>query len=345
MNFRHGSLLAAVAASLAGHAALADQSGGVVNRSSISPAITINFADSSLGRANAVRINGTLIRPTGSVSRPDEALVILSDYFAFVDDLVIQPFGSNQSFQMRMVPPLLAGNIVLPGGLMDAAEVRDLIVPIPQTYVQNDFRLRLIETVDNPGADASWRNLHIKFVDIRPVHTRLGALSPGRQALPPVTLAAGAQPRWVEFRLSTDLSVAGGTFLDIDTEGSGGNVSLALFNEGGVLVASDVSDGSGEQAQLTFGAGTRAAVGNGLPYNGRDGVLKAGIYRLAVTTAATGFRSGCDVPNSPSSAGNVVVRFNTNTGATPFCPADVNRDGTVSVSDQVLFSQDFFSGL
>lgn len=92
-------------------------------------------------------------------------------------------------------------------------------------------------------------------------------------------------------------------YLDIDTEGSNVfDTVVGLFRDdgSGTLVTVDDNDGSGSYSQLTYGRGTRPAVLDGLPYDGRDAAtLTAGTYYLAVTEATATFGS------------NFIVFFNT----------------------------------
>jgi hypothetical protein len=117
------------------------------------------------------------------------------------------------------------------------------------------------------------------------------------------------------------------SFLDIDTEGSAGNVDIALYDGEGLIVGlgnqlgRDAGDGSGDNAQLTFGIGRRAAVGDGLQYDGRDGELPAGTYFLAVGPAGTLYGPGFNVTPGVESGSGATINFNTNTNGTPAAPS------------------------
>ncbi|MGH7132147.1 MAG: GC-type dockerin domain-anchored protein [Phycisphaerales bacterium] len=128
------------------------------------------------------------------------------------------------------------------------------------------------------------------------------------------TISGPGQFKWYKIVLSSAVSSAARTWLDIDTEGStigGLATSIALYSQAtGNPVASDNDDGSGSLSQLTFGVGglgSRAAVG-GMSYNGRDGALAAGTYYLAVTPYPGAFNNTWAVLNCGSAIGNVTVR-------------------------------------
>lgn len=153
-----------------------------------------------------------------------------------------------------------------------------------------------------------------------PTSTNLGTIgSPGSIGNSAV-LTAG-QVRWFQFRVGEETT--GSKYFDIDTEGTTGFVGvgtandtvIGLFNEFGELIASDDDDGSDSRSQLTFGpsAGLRAGFGNGLPYDGRDGTLQAGItYYLVVCGFAGTFSDGFNAASDSQLAGPVFVNFRTN---------------------------------
>lgn len=128
--------------------------------------------------------------------------------------------------------------------------------------------------------------------------------------------------KWYTFTLSTDATDDTGRYIDIDTEGSAANTAIAIFTADGLLVARDSASGSGENAQLSFGVGRRAAVGDGRQYDGRNfndrGVaiakgLEAGQYFVAVAadSASAGF-GDCFTVTGAGDAGNVRANFRTN---------------------------------
>ncbi|MCA3006704.1 MAG: GC-type dockerin domain-anchored protein [bacterium] len=96
--------------------------------------------------------------------------------------------------------------------------------------------------------------------------------------------------RWYRFQIPQ--TIAAPAFLDIRADQSvtpifpaGNGLTLALYTDTGVLVASDEGDGdSPTEAALTFGASSPArANGFGPPFNGRDGAtLAPGEYFLAI---------------------------------------------------------------
>ncbi|MCX5691200.1 MAG: hypothetical protein NTV94_15675 [Planctomycetota bacterium] len=127
-------------------------------------------------------------------------------------------------------------------------------------------------------------------------------------------LAAGAV-KWYTFNLSGDITDAAMTFLDIDTEGSTINTSMALFRPNGNRIASDERGGSGELSQLSFGIGRRNANGDGEQFDGYDGQLFAtdGPFYLAVCEGTATFSDGfVATPAAPATAGNIRLRVRSN---------------------------------
>ncbi len=153
-----------------------------------------------------------------------------------------------------------------------------------------------------------------------PPATELGTLTEaGSPVSESVTIAAG-QVQWFRFTLVTPIDVSANTFLDIDSEGSsvesspGSNnnyVEIGLYSSSGVLIATDDDDGSGLNSQLTFGRGARTAVGDGLPYDGRDGAsLPTGTYYLAIAGYDSVFDpANFGVTSSSTRTGTVVVNL------------------------------------
>ncbi|MFO0832870.1 MAG: choice-of-anchor X domain-containing protein [Phycisphaerales bacterium] len=117
------------------------------------------------------------------------------------------------------------------------------------------------------------------------------------------SLSAG-QVQWYRVTIP-ESSLALNQFVDMDTEGSvlaaANTTRLAVYNTTGAITGTlapatrlntttgltDATDGSDSLSQISLGAGTRAAVGNGLTYNGRDGNLQAGTYLIGVAGPGT----------------------------------------------------------
>src|SRR5205085_7151634 len=91
----------------------------------------------------------------------------------------------------------------------------------------------------------------------------------------------------------------------------------------GTLVAKDEDSGSGTNAQLSFGIGRRAAVGDGQQYDGRNWDastagslgLPAGNYFIAVAPSGPGGASFSDAFTAlgNGTAGDITFRVRTNT--------------------------------
>lgn len=171
------------------------------------------------------------------------------------------------------------------------------------THVQTgSFNINIrVGTVPSPGGPPA-------------VFTDLGSLTATANNTQPINSAGDLA--WFRFVLPNPINAANPTrtYLDIDTETSAiTNTIIALFRDDGTLVSTDNDDGSGLYSQLTFGRGTRVAVGDGLAYSGRDGAtLAAGTYYLAVAESNVTFAAGF-IAAFPSgiSTGNVTVSLRT----------------------------------
>ncbi len=114
----------------------------------------------------------------------------------------------------------------------------------------------------------------------------LGTLAPGSPAaVTNVPLTAGGV-KWFKVVLPA-VPAPASNFVDIDTEGSllapNNATFVALFDVAGDVVDTDTDDGSGSLSQLSFGAGYRSPIGDGVRYDGRNGTLVGGVYYIAVS--------------------------------------------------------------
>jgi hypothetical protein len=202
---------------------------------------------------------------------------------------------------------------------------------------------------DGAGADSRWNSVRISLNDGAPNAADAGSLESGRSVLPAEFLSAN-ETKWYAFTLLRDVNAGSFTYLDIDTEGNTlgaeAETVIALYDGNGNRVAWDDDDGAARASQLTFGAGTRPAVGNGLLYDGRDGALKAGKYYLAVRSYDSNAPGelGFDCPSSSGITGTARVTLRTNAGASLWCPADWDRSGSQNLDDIFIFINDWFAG-
>ena len=123
-------------------------------------------------------------------------------------------------------------------------------------------------------------------------------------------------------------------YFDLDTEGSTVDAAIGLYTAGGSLIVKDDNSGSGNNAQLSFGIGRRAAVGNGLQYDGRNWDttnattvgLAPGTYYVAVAPSGTGlgasFADGYTATGN-GTAGNITLRVRTNAAGGVLSPSVV----------------------
>jgi hypothetical protein len=177
-----------------------------------------------------------------------------------------------------------------------------------------------------------------------PCGDTIGTLADGLTTRNGVT-ATGT--RWFCFTLPGPAVDQTATFIDLDTEGSTSNMSMALYSEAGDLLAQDADSGSGTNAQLSFGVGRRAAVGDGQQYDGRNydprpaaggGTvfgINAGNFYLAVAPAGAVFAAGFNV-TAPSTSNTYNLRLFTNVNGAPAptaVPPIVDRDlGVISTA-------------
>jgi hypothetical protein len=163
------------------------------------------------------------------------------------------------------------------------------------------------------GVDSVWNDLTFSLVQVPPPASQeLGTLAFNTRQTTNVTIQPG-EVRWLKFTLPNNVNPVENRALRIDTEGSlGANPSLGIYNANGFRLNSDLDDGSGLQAQLTFGADAGPPVGDGQPYNGRDLTLSTGIHYLAVTNGDATFNAGLwDVVATalPAAAVQVNIEF------------------------------------
>ncbi len=119
---------------------------------------------------------------------------------------------------------------------------------------------------------------------VAPTAEDVGVLiDPGFQS---AEVAAGPlNVNWYKFTLASGTSAT--TYVDIDTGftlSATSDDEVAVYDSAGNLVATDDDDSNGLHAGISFGApgSPRAANGDGLPFDGRDGDLAAGTYYVAV---------------------------------------------------------------
>jgi hypothetical protein len=118
---------------------------------------------------------------------------------------------------------------------------------------------------------------------------------------------------------------------------------IGLYDAAGVLLATDDDSCDGFTSQLSFGAGTRPGRGDGLPFDGRDGPLAAGVHYLAVAAfpATFGTLRWQVLPAAPQS-GTVNLAIRTN-----LCYANCDGSTTLpvlTVADFGCFLNRFAAG-
>ena len=152
-----------------------------------------------------------------------------------------------------------------------------------------------------------------------PTNTDLGALADAGASTSGTVATSGT--KWYSFTLNGDATDAALQFCDMDSEGSATDVAIGLFDSSGALIGSDDNSGSGNNAQMSFGVGRRAAVADGLEYDGRSGELIAGTYYIAVAPAGSTFGSGFNSNASANPGGSFTLNLSTNTNGTALAPS------------------------
>ncbi|HXG47922.1 MAG TPA: hypothetical protein VNO52_09875, partial [Methylomirabilota bacterium] len=149
-----------------------------------------------------------------------------------------------------------------------------------------------------------------------PPHTDLGCIADGTTV---VNNPGGNSVDWYRICLNAAVADLDLKILNIDSEGSAAGVAMALFRDDGALAtidSADDDDGSGTNAQLTYGVGRLAAVGDGRQYDGRDGQLAAGTYYLAVAPDGSTFGGGFTANSSGTNSAFTLNIF-TNVNSSP----------------------------
>lgn len=244
--------------------------------------------------------------------------------------------------RLYMMQPFRTGSY---SGSISASYTYEL--ETPEVSVAGNWNFYFLESINDTGADAMWTTVTITLNDGPPAATDVGQIDASALTFPFVL--APNETKWIKFSLASPIAATDFKFLDIDTEGStlgGSDTVLALYDAKGQLVAFDDDDGSGNWSQMSFGQGTRSAVG-GLAYDGRDGSLAAGTYYLGVRSFGgpvdpLGWGFYRLVPDND--AGLVKVNIRTNAPAAGFCRADFNRDGTLAVQDIFDYLSAWFAG-
>jgi hypothetical protein len=199
------------------------------------------------------------------------------------------------------------------------------------------WTFRFYEEVDDggPGVVDATMTLTVTLTDeppAPPASVDLGVIAtPGTTVTPVSVPASGWQ--WYHFRLNRAVRSDLGRYLDIDTANSSlpadqpsgllqDDTEMVLFNAGGAMIALDDDSCQGLMSQLSFGAGTRPATGDGLPYAGQNGILPEGDYYLAVgpyrLTPLGGYWA---LQSTGSRSGTIGVRFMTNLASGVDCLA------------------------
>jgi subtilisin-like proprotein convertase family protein len=174
-----------------------------------------------------------------------------------------------------------------------------------------------------------------------PAGTDLGAHNCESDYQVPVVLSSGTGVSWFKITLPAVTAAAG--FVDIWTSTGGGSpmtdTMLGYYDNNGNLITYDDDDSDGLYSALSFGrtSPTRAAVGNGAVFDGRDGPRAAGSYWVSVSNFSTTFNAtGWSVVGTGGyTTTTTVLHFHIDdgTGACPTPPGGIGANGTASVNN------------
>jgi hypothetical protein len=199
-------------------------------------------------------------------------------------------FGSSAGVRFNGRDGVTGGTIGIPAGRYYAAVVGGTIAP---EDVSNGWAMYPAGGSPNTGDVTLRVRMYTSGSPTleRPAPTDLSVQSGASWASASASLQA-TDVAWFRFSTPADLSASGA--LDIDTVGTDltplNDAKLALYDNGGILVKVNNDAGPAQLAQLSFGAGSRRAVGDGEPFLGRDGAINtsgglwnATTYYLAVS--------------------------------------------------------------
>ncbi|MGH7131543.1 MAG: GC-type dockerin domain-anchored protein [Phycisphaerales bacterium] len=197
--------------------------------------------------------------------------------------------------------------------------------------------------------NSTWQGLVLTFDDAAPpppppptadYDAGVLNLAPASTILTQTIVYGAGEVKWVKFIVPAGgVTLAGGKFLDLDTEGNtltGGtypsDTYITLFNQDGTIRVQDDDSGNGFASQFSFGIGTRPPVGTGAAYDGRNGDLPAGTYFLALYAWPNGAGSPAApfvVSTTSASAGDMVVNLTFGSQAPPAPPATFTNLGVI----------------
>jgi hypothetical protein len=168
-----------------------------------------------------------------------------------------------------------------------------------------------------------------------PPATNIPALVDGGAWSSVTEAIAGGEVKW--FKLTAPAIVAANNnALDIDTSLSTvTDTGIALYRVNGTVEDSDVGDGPGLLAQLSYGRGSRPPIADGLAFSGADGDLLAGEYWLAVASGTLTTAVDFGPTTSSTLSGDVTIRarYWSNFAQTP--PTVIENLGTLPVNTVV----------
>ncbi|MCU0688660.1 MAG: hypothetical protein MUE97_02810 [Phycisphaerales bacterium] len=208
----------------------------------------------------------------------------------------------------------------------------------------------------------------------------VGTGTPGTEAIITRTWTAPTDAsafQWYRFVTTADATDQTGFYLDIDTEGTAPTITgavlpadteMGLYAANGLILLSDDDDGSGSRSAISLGdrlpnrpAVTTLPSAAGVARNGRDGILPAGEYYLAVSffntlypagTSTTQFELPLPAAAAIAAPEDVIVNFRTNLpGGGPTCNSranfagpnqDTTPDAALTADDIIVFLGYYF---
>ncbi|MES1228388.1 MAG: hypothetical protein ABUL72_06925, partial [Armatimonadota bacterium] len=193
-----------------------------------------------------------------------------------------------------VAPDAAAGDNVFTAGVTVGAGATDGIKTLTSTVTDDQGRS------SNCGTSFTVAGRPTTYQD-------LGTWTIPQNGSDPYTLGSG-EVRW--YRLTLPAVADPSAWLDLYTTGGGSDTMLAVYDDAGILRASDDDDGVGTLSALSFGNTSypRNSLGSDAqPFNGRDGSLAAGTYWIALTSYPATFGVGWDVSSTGGGGGRPVA--------------------------------------
>lgn len=193
---------------------------------------------------------------------------------------------------------------------------------------------------DNQGRTGG-ATIPVRVLGRPTVFEDIGTLTPGTNTWRCVTLAPG-EVKW--FRATLPPVADPLNFFDVYSFAgappvlSNNDTEIGFFDDLGTRIADDDDDNHNLYSALSFGRvlPNRAAILNGVLFDGRDGPKAGGVYWISLSSFNTSFASNWDVASTSTASGNACIVFNFDTARpiiiTDFSPTTARADDVVTIN-------------